>query len=476
MIYNNKMLIIKVAITLLIFSLVLVNSFTTYASANNKSTEEKLDQYIQNTVKKLAIPGLSVAISHKGELIYSQAFGEDVNKETRFYIGSTSKTFTALAIMQLVEQGKINLDKSVSTYLEDFTVSDKITVRQLLHHLSGMTEGDYISNLPRHSEFSDLIDDMSTMSLTYEPGEQFSYFNPNYSLLGAIIESVSGQLYTDYIEEHIINPLELNHTSVKGEVDTPGNLSFFGFSFKRAEPHIQYDLPAGFITSSAEDLVRFFEAIRMKQPAVGVSPEGIEQMMSSDSFYGMGLMIGEISDRPAVYHGGALPGYTSDAIMLVEDEYSIAYLMNKNHLLNGFVFNPDLTNGIVSILTEQEPPSKANYFWIYRLLIVLFAATLIYNMIKIAKMITQPEQKTTRQRLTAALINLALPIAIIIAIPLLAPMILQRGMTWELAFLVMPDMIAWLFLGVAIHLIESAVHFRFVLKHYLSLRGTTVKS
>ena len=460
---------------LIIFSFLLSYSFASEASSINLSTEEKLEQYIENTANKLAIPGMTVAISHNGELIYSEAFGKDAHQDTRFYIGSTSKTFTALAVMQLVEQGKIDLDQSVSTYLHDFNVSDQITVRHLLQHTSGMTEFEYISSLPDDAQLSHLIEDMNQMSLTYEPGEQFSYFNPNYSLLGAIIESVSGQSYVEYIEDHIIQPLGLQNTSLIGEVDINGHLSFFGFSIKRTEPHIQYDLPAGFITSTAEDVVRFLEAIQIKDPVVGVSPEGIKEMKSSDFFYGMGLMISEIAGRPAVFHGGALPGYTSDAVILTEDGYSIAYLINKNHLLNGFIFNPAITKGIVSILTEQEPPSSVNYFWIYRLLIVLFAATIVYNTIKIVKMISRPEEKSAKQRLTAAIVNLVIPIATIIAIPIITGMIMQRGMTWELAFLLMPDMIAWLFIALAIHIIQSVIHFVFIFKHYFNLKAATTK-
>ncbi|MFN7249717.1 MAG: serine hydrolase domain-containing protein [Anaerobacillus sp.] len=473
--YKNKMLFTKVTCGLLI-SFLLFHFLTTEASSTNLSTEDVLDQYINDRIKKLGVPGMSVAISHKGELIYSQSFGEEITKETRFYIGSTSKTFTALAVMQLVEQGKIDLDHSVSTYLDDFTVSNKITVRNLLHHLSGMTELDYISSLPPHVGFSDLIEDMNKMSLTYEPGEQFAYFNPNYSLLGAIIESVSGQSYIEYIEDQIINPLGLEHTSVKGEVDTPGHLSFFGFSIQRNEPHIQYDLPAGFITSTSEDLVRFLEALRMKQPTVGVSSEAIEEMMSGHPFYGMGLIISDIAGRPAVHHGGSLPGYTSNAIMLVEDDYSIAFLINKNHLLNGLVFYPDLTNGIVSILTDQEPPSRVNYFWIYRLLIILFAATFIYNMIKAGNMIFRPVQKTVRQRLTAGIVNSAIAVAMIILIPFVVPLIMQRGMTWELAFFLAPDMIAWLFLAIVIHFLESTIHFGFIIKHYFKTKKAISKA
>ncbi|WP_216827380.1 serine hydrolase domain-containing protein [Alkalihalobacterium elongatum] len=469
---NN--ILTKVLCGLLILSFLPFYSYTAKAASSKQFIEEQLDEYIQETVNILAIPGMSIAISHRGDVIYSRVFGEDIDTNTRFYIGSTTKTFTALAIMQLVEKGRIDLDQSVSAYLEEFTVSDKITVRQLLHHVSGMTEFDYMGNLSPQSQFPDLIEDMNTMSLTYEPGELFSYFNPNYSLLGAIVERVSGQSYTEYIMEHIIHPLNLDHTSVTGEVDTPGHLSFFGFSIKRTEPHLKYDLPAGFITSTSEDLVRFLEALRMKKPAVGVSPGGIEQMMFSGSFYGMGLMKNDISGRPAIHHGGALPGYTSNAIMLVEDEYSIAFLINKNHLVNGFVFYPDLTNGIVSILTDQEPASRVDYYWMYRLLIILFAATIIYNLIRISKMIFRPKQKTIRQRITAGLVNLVIPIAILVFIPILVPIVLQRGMTWELAFLLLPDMLIWLFLAIAFHFIKSIIHFSQLFKHYFNVRKTNI--
>lgn len=454
-----KLIAIWVLLILLVFTT------RTEACTLNLSTEEQLDQFIENTVKKLAIPGMSVAIAHNGELVYSRVFGDDINKETKFYIGSTSKTFTALAIMQLVEQGKIDLDESVATYLEDFNVSQKITVRHLLHHVSGMTESEYISALPSHAQFSDLILDMNKMTPTYQPEERFSYFNPNYNLLGAIVEKVSGQTYNDYVEKNIFEPLGLLTTSLTGDVDTPGHLSFFGFSMKRKEPYIQYDLPAGYITSTAEDLVVFFEALRMRDTNVGVSSEGIDLMMKGNPFYGMGLIVSEIYGREVVHHGGALPGYTSDAVMLVEDEYSFTYLMNKNHLLNGFVFNRDLTDGIIAILTEQQTPNKVDYFWLYRLLIGLFIFTLVYNVIKMKKMISTPEEKTISERKKAAFTNIAIPVALIIGIPYLAPIILQRGMTWELAFLVMPDMISWLLLGIAFHIGQAMIHISFIIKN-----------
>ncbi len=440
----------------LLFCLLLTIPLST-ASALNPSTQEKLDQYIQDTLKKLKVPGASVAISKDSALVYSQTFGKGIEENTRFFIGSISKSFTALAIMQLVEQGKVDLDKSVSSYIKEFTVSDKITVGHLLQHTSGMTDLDYISTLPDEAEFFDLVLDMNGTPLRYQPGEQFAYFNPNYGLLGFIIEIASGQDYTSYMENNIIKPLGLTNTSMRGEVDTPGHASYFGFSIRRTEPFPKYDLPGGYITSTAEDMVKYLDAIRLRKPVLGVSPEGVAQIETGNP-YGMGWFIGKVANRPAIFHGGSNRGYSSDSVMLVEDGYNIVILLNKNHMFNGIFFYPDLTRGIISILINQEPPIRVNYFWIFRLLIVPFFLTLILNLRKVVKLIRTPGEKTVQIRIKAAVLRSALSIAIITIIPIAVTAYMQRGFTWPLAFQLMPDMISWLFVGVGFGLVEAVIH------------------
>ncbi|MDG5789799.1 serine hydrolase [Evansella sp. AB-P1] len=465
----RKLLFSRVFFILLLISITLTTPFKANESPISNNKNEKLDSYIQKTVNKLVIPGLSIAISYEGELVYSQVFGEDINKQTQFYIGSTTKPFTSLAIMQLMERGQIKLDEKVSTYLPAFTVSEKITVRHLLQHTSGMSESEYISKLPPYAHFSDLIEDMNQLELSNEPGDAFFYFNPNYSLLGAIIESVSGYTYPDYIKEHIIDTLQLNHTSLSGEVDTPGHVSFFGIPIKRTEPFKNYDLPAGYITSTAEDIVTFLDAFAYGKTELGISQESVSQMMTGNSAnYGMGWIVSNVGGTQAVHHGGSLPGYSSEAIILNEEGYNISYLINKNHLINGMVFYPDLTDGIISILMDRDPVSKANYYWIVRVLLVLFVATLLYNVYNAAKMIKQRNDITMKQRIKGSILNTTIPLTVILLIPILSPYILGRGMTWELAFLVSPDLIAWLFLGVGVHLVEAAIHIGFIIKEISS--------
>lgn len=456
----------------LLFAFTMMFSFAVHASPlPTGSTQEELDHYIQSTLTGLGVPGASVAISHRGELIYSQTFGASIEKDTRFYIGSISKSFTALAIAQLAEQGKVDLDERVSTYIEEFAVSDSITVRHLVHHVSGMTEEGYSSwgALPADAEFSDLVEDMGTMPLTYSPGTQFAYFNPNYSLLGYIIEIASGQSYVEYVEEHVLRPMGLAHTSLTGEVDTKGHLSFFGFSKKREEQYVKYDLPAGYMTSTAEDLVRFLDAVQQKDQRAGLSPEGFERLVRTyppDNFYSMGWMNYALAERPAIHHGGSLPGFSSNAVMLPEDEFSIAILLNKNHLLSAYVFYPDLTDGIIGILTGQDAPTRFKVYWMYRALSILFALTLLANGRKFIQLLRKPPAKTTKARTGAVLINIAIAAGLFLVVPLGGQAVFaQGGMKWSMVVLLLPDLISWLMVGIAVHVITAGIHLALLVKN-----------
>jgi CubicO group peptidase (beta-lactamase class C family) len=152
--------------------------------------------------------------------------GRAMTPDTPFLIASLSKSITALGIMQLVEEGKINLDAPVQTYLPWFRVADeevssKITVRHLLHQTSGFDEREsYVRNLNTDSSDDALeksIRSLNTAELNFTPGEAFEYTNTNYDILGLLIQTVSGQSYEEYIEEKIFAPLDMDqsYTSLK---------------------------------------------------------------------------------------------------------------------------------------------------------------------------------------------------------------------------------------------------------------------
>lgn len=432
---------------------------------NTGFPEEELHTYIKNAASTLGLPGLSVAVSRQGELLFSEGYGNGITPDTIFYIGSISKSFTALAIMQLAEQGIVDLDTSVSTYLPAFKVSDKITVRHLLNQTSGMTEFGYMANLPTDATFDELIADMNGLTLTNTPGEQFAYFNQNYSLLGAVIEATIGKTYDEYIEDHVLSPLNLSQTSVRGRVDVPGHLSLYGISFPRTEPFLKYDLPGGFITSTVNDLIKYLDAIQSRDPVLGISPDGVQMLLDAQP-YGMGWMTGSFAGHRAVHHGGSLPGYVANAIMLTEEGYNITFLTNKNHLMSAMFMYPELSNGIVSILTNQEPPNPFNRIWIFRILLVFFAWNVFTISRKLIHLALSTQQRSMSQRVRAVILNLALPAAVFLLIPIGSHALLGRGMTWRLAFLMMPDLLGWLFVGMASHVLTAAIHLSHAFKEY----------
>ena len=447
-------------IGLMLLLVLLVSAGGTIFANPPQDMEASLDQYISRYQRVMNIPAGAVAVLHQGEPVYSRTWGDGVTETTRFYIGSTAKPITALAVMQLVEQGQVDLDKPVSEYIPEFTVSDAITVRHLLHHVSGMTEFDFMISLPPSATPAELVEAMNQMTPSHPPGEVFAYFNPNFSLLGYLVEKVSGESYADYVENHIFTPLRMSTASARGDVDVPGHISIFGFSYEREEPFLQYDLPAGYITASAADMARFLEAVRTRDPALGVSEAGMEMMLAPGELvpYGMGWMLGTSADRPAQYHGGSLPGYVSDALILTEDEYSIAVLVNKNHMISAVFLYPDLVNGMVAILTGQTATDRLTLHWVYRLFGVLFVISVLGNMGKILKLLFRPGRLSSIRRMLAVWVNLLIPLLVIYLVPVVSRTVLQRGFTWELGILLVPDFLPWLLIGLGFQFLEGLAH------------------
>ncbi len=214
--FSQPKLIPLLFTSVLIFS-PLLPSFSSSAKTDRALDLQVVDSFLQEEVKANRIPGVAVAIVQDDQIIFSKGYGEafagkPVTPQTQFYLGSVSKGFTALAIMQLVEQGKLKLDAPVQKYLSWFQVADpnassKITVRHLLNHTSGLSEagdpnaGAYTSNLEEQARL------LKSVHPTSAVGSQFVYYNQNYRLLGLLIEQVSGESYGDYIRNHIFEPL-----------------------------------------------------------------------------------------------------------------------------------------------------------------------------------------------------------------------------------------------------------------------------
>lgn len=330
-----------------------------------------LDAFLLTQMKDYKIPGLAVAIVRNGEVEYLKGYGvanpngDPVTPDTPFLLASVSKSFTALAIMQLVEERKINLNDPVRKYLPWFDVKgsgeSEITVAHLVYQTSGFSEydGAQMNLRPNNpNELETAIRGLDEISLLFQPGESWEYSNINYSLLGFLIQEVSGQTYESYIEENIFIVLEMSnsHTSLEG---ARANNAARGYTFYFGAPlaleaNIPYSpaiLPTAGLWASASDMSRYLIAHLDEEAEILVSAEGMKKIhtpgveIEPGYHYAMGWFhapnildpeflqtldtdLDQTDDLQVLWHEGDGPGYKTVVVMLPGEEYGVALMMN----------------------------------------------------------------------------------------------------------------------------------------------------
>jgi len=344
---------------------------------------EEVDVYISTRMKELGIPGAALVIVQGDQIVHLKAFGVAdgdgrlVTPQTPFFTGSTGKSFTALAIMQLVETGKIKLDESVQTYLPWFRVADVnaskiITVRQLLNQTSGLP-GSIGQEQLANSDLSDVaiennVRALANVELSTAPGERYEYSNANYVTLGMIIQAVSGQSYETYIREHIFKPLDMQNsftskTEAQRDGLAVGYQKWFGMPIASPNlPFVRGSLPAGQLIMSAEDFGHYLIAQLNDGNYQGVSvlsPEGIAdlhhpdvKMPNSNDFYGMGWEVQHFQDAQVIRHNGQVPGYTSDMFLVPQKNIAVAMVMNTSSPMLGVRVSSIPSNALRMLLDQ----------------------------------------------------------------------------------------------------------------------------
>lgn len=295
-------------------------------------------------------PGVVVLVAHAGSILFSHGYGlADRDKqipatpETRFRIGSVTKQFTAAAILHLAQEGKLSIDDPLANYFPTYPGGGKITLRHLLTHTSGLhnyTEHpDFMARVTQPIASADLVAWFQDDPPDFPPGEQFSYCNTGYVLLGQIVEKVSGQPLGDYLQKQFFEPLGLRDTGVWHNA-TPPDQAAKGYSFleKKLQPAIDWDMSwaggAGGLYSTVGDLWRWTEAL---QGGRVLSPEGLREMVTEITVpkketltlrYGMGLGHVDIAWLPAIGHTGGVNGFLSEAMWFPEQKVTIVVLSN----------------------------------------------------------------------------------------------------------------------------------------------------
>ncbi len=426
-------------------------------STDTASDFNEIDSYITAAMSRSNIPGMALSIAQGEEVVYQKGYGKagngrTVTADTPFYIGSQSKSFTALAIMQLVEQGKLELDAPVQTYLPWFRVADEqassqITIRNLLQHTSGLSESGYVAHLPSDATLEMLVRDLSRARLTAPVGTKMQYFNPGYSTLGLLIEIVSAQSYGDYINEHIFIPLKMTSSFADREAAEAAGLSqgyaqVFMFAVPLEQAVVEYDIPAGFIISSANDMARFMMAMSNGGGLEGVKllePESIQMMFTPNSAinstYGFGWYISEYYGETRITHGGDTERFHTSVLLLPEKKLSLVLLFNENHMLKDFNEYNTIFWSVASMLSDHPLPAQGQssilYGWGLFLLWILVLALAVRKIIRLPQWRRKMMSWSTSQRRLDILKHLLWITISILVVVVIGPALLQRGFSWK---------------------------------------------
>ncbi|NII26468.1 serine hydrolase [Pseudoflavitalea sp. X16] len=336
-----------------------------FAQQKAKQIDDLMGRYVDNG----KFNG-SVLVVENGKVIFKKGYGL-ANMEwnipntpdTKFRLGSLTKQFTAMLIMQLVEQGKLKLEGKITDYLTDYpkAAGDKITIHHLLTHTSGIPN---YTNLPAFKTFNrnrykpaDFLKQFSDLPLEFEPGSAFAYSNSGYFLLGAIIEKVTGKTYEKVLQENIFTPLQMNNT---------GYDMFFKILPKRATgydrwnleyenaPYLDMSIPyaAGSLYSTVEDLALWDQALYSDKLLSASSKAIMLTPYKSDYAYGWGVyktQIAQLKDSvEAMGHQGGINGFNTSLIRIPKNKHLVVLLNNTGGTNLGA-----MQNNILKILYDQ---------------------------------------------------------------------------------------------------------------------------
>ena len=312
----------------------------------------KFETFVEEIMEKEQIPGVAVALSQNGKTIYQKGFGkrdletnEPVTPETIFGIASVTKSFTALAIMKLAEEGKLQIDDPVSNYLPDFSLIGYLNINDIkIHHLLSHTTG--LAPIKRVEELNGFEEHLRYLNekertILGKPGEFICYNNDMFLLLGAIIEQVTGEDYQEYIRKLLLEPLKMNRSTYSlrelhsfENVTTPYVLDN-GVPTICEWPTLGNYAVGGGIRSTVVDLLKYGNVFVGAADKEIIDPQYIARMAepvhytNGNSFYGYGLTVTpNYSGVTIVEHGGGQPGVSSNFGFIPERGIAAVVLTN----------------------------------------------------------------------------------------------------------------------------------------------------
>jgi CubicO group peptidase (beta-lactamase class C family) len=443
----------------------------------------KIDAFVLAEMQRDHIPGVALGLVQGDQIVHLRGFGtadstgRAITPQIPFLIGSLTKSFTALAILQLVEANKMELDAPVQRYLPWFRVTDpvassRITVRHLLDQTSGLPSSAGQTTLPEeHKTLEQQVRDLQTVPLDRAVGLSFEYANANYTLLGLLVQTVSGESYANYVQQHIFTPLHMQQSfaseqQAKQDGLVQGHTWAFGFPVPIDEAYRDEWLPAGYLISSAEDMSHYLIA-QMNNGRYGgtslLSPVGIASLHQATapadfpgSRYAMGWYSGPIDGVPSLYHDGDTFSFHADMFIEPAQHWGAILLSNVtgvNPLVRPALQH--LRDGIASLLVEPSS-SGPNGYLITDIIIGLISVLVLWSLLRLPQWYQQLKgrpQHRLRRGLVPMVWEVVLPLVILFGLPIgygASPL-----RTWRLVLLFYPDLTWWLLLTLTVLLITG---------------------
>ncbi|WP_431610940.1 serine hydrolase domain-containing protein [Chryseobacterium sp. 'Rf worker isolate 10'] len=316
------------------------------AQVQSKGYEKKIDSIIQTEFGNKNEPGGVFLITQNGKNLYRKAFGKanlelnvNMTPDNVFQIGSMTKQFTAIAILMLEQEGKLNVNDPVSQYIKEYPNGDKITIHHLLTHTSGIKDFTKIKSLSsiaqKDMKPEEMVNFFKNEPVDFAPGEKFDYNNSGYVVLGYIIELVSGTSYEDFIKKNIFDKIGMSHSYYASDRKVIPQRAY-GYHKKEQgfvnKTVISFSIPfsSGSLMSTADDMLKWQQALNqnlllnLKETQKAFQKYKLNN--GEEFTYGYGWHLKEINGIPDREHGGSIFGFKSMGIYIPsEDIYMIGF-------------------------------------------------------------------------------------------------------------------------------------------------------
>lgn len=350
--------------------------FSTSVFGQDQSTKiaelgERLSSIISTQIEEKSIPAFSIALVVDQKIVFEKGFGiarpnsvaktnRNASERTVYRVGSVSKLFTDLAMMQLVDEGKVDLDEDVRKYVPEFNPKNpfgkKITLRQLMSHRSGLVRESPVGHYfdPDEPSVKATVESLNNTTLVYEPESKTKYSNAGITVVGRVLENVTGKSFETVIKESILDPTGMNESSfnfddrVKSKLAVGQMWTYDGRVFEA--PNFKLGIaPAGNLYSSVHDLSKFMMAIfndGVGEKARIISKKRFAEMVEPQfskqkNAFGIGFALSDFEGNLAIGHGGAVYGYSTQWLALPSKKIGVIAASSK-----------DITNGVVSRISK----------------------------------------------------------------------------------------------------------------------------